>query len=233
MDNHVNISWDVENENFSRVPCDIGSPDEALQNPWIGHRQAHTEPTNYKGAGNEEFPIESQSATQKMTLSMYNSNNFLLSFHNCTRNEADIEKTYVENIRMRQQPSEKAFQTIGPDNKNDYASLQYGALETAPDNNLLTSIGMKHLLPTQMIGLFNWNRSYKDASKLEKSIWTQCLSQNPAPGFCHLNCYMRNSFLCVYQMVALQERIAKIAETNDDSDYIERTVLLTCCACIC
>lgn len=57
--------------------------------------------------------------------------------------EADMENSYVKNIKRRPWPSENSHLLIFSYDKSDYSTLCYEALETPPYNNGLASVGVK------------------------------------------------------------------------------------------
>lgn len=99
MDNHLNLSLDMGNVNFRRLPCEPGFPDRAPENPCFGQRQGHVGPARGEETANEAFPVESQPKPQELRISTYSLKNYSLSFDSCIQIQADIEGRYTENIK--------------------------------------------------------------------------------------------------------------------------------------
>lgn len=90
----------------------LGSQMPASKNPSSGHRQGHSKPARQKRAAHGELSNEFHWTTQELPFSMYSSNNDSLSFNDHIWMEADIENTYVKNIRKRTWPLKKdSFQS--------------------------------------------------------------------------------------------------------------------------
>lgn len=90
IENHVNWSLNMENVIFSRLSCDTGFSDGALENPSICHRRDHYEPASGKAAVSEAFSIWSHPTNQELPLVMYNLKNYPPFLHKSTRMEVEL-----------------------------------------------------------------------------------------------------------------------------------------------